>query len=100
MENFESALKNLVDTETEYSYTRIPSVELDKIVVPMEEIHDLIREHDALAGYNVEEKESYLKFRSEQKSLVSYLAKEFEMRKEGRRAQADQGSEDRYLESQ
>ena len=81
MENFESALKNLVDTETEYSYTRIPSVELDKIVVPMEEIHDLIREHDALAGYNVEEKESYLKFRSEQKSLVSYLAKEFEMRK-------------------
>ena len=81
MENFESALKGLVDTETEYEYTRIPSVELDRIVVPMEEIHDLIREHDVVNGFNVSAKETYLKFRSEQKSLVSYLAKEFEMRK-------------------
>ena len=82
MENFESALKNLVDTETEYSYTRIPSVELDKLVVPMEEIHNLIREHDACHNLSVDAKESYLKFRSEQKSMVSYLAKEFEMRKQ------------------
>ena len=81
MENFESALKGLVDTETEYEYSRIPNVELDRIVVSMEEIHDLIREHDVVNDFNVGEKEKYLKFRSEQKSLVSYLAKEFEMRK-------------------
>ena len=81
MENFESALKGLVDTETEYEYTRIPSVELDRIVVSMEEIHDLIRVHDVVNDFNVSAKETYLKFRSEQKSLVSYLAKEFEMRK-------------------
>ena len=81
MENFESALKDLVDTETEYSYMRIPGVELKKIVVSMDEIHDVIRVSDAKCGFDTGAKEKYLKFRSEQKSLVSYLAKEFEMRK-------------------
>ena len=81
MENFESALKDLVDTETEHAYSRIPSVELDKIVVPMKEIHDLIEEFDTVHSIDAGAKEAYLKFRSEQKSLVSYLSKEFEMRK-------------------
>ena len=81
MENFESALQGLVDTETEHAYSRIPNVELDKIVVPMKEIHDLIAEFDSVHQIDAGAKEAYLKFRSEQKSIVSYLSKEFEMRK-------------------
>ena len=83
MNSFEDHLKDLVDTETEYSYGRIPDVDLDKIIVPMETWHALIDKHDNETQTHAAEsaKEKFIKFRSENKSLVSYLAKEFEMRK-------------------
>ena len=85
MESFDEHLKDLVDTNTEYSYGRIPNVELDKIIVPMETWNTLIANYDDAApirqGAQQLAKEKFLKFRSENKSLVSYLAKEFEMRK-------------------
>ena len=83
MESFEDHLKDLVDTETEYSYGRVPEVDLDQIIVPMEKWNALVDEFDK--GNHVpamdHAKERFIKFRSENKSLVSYLAKEFEMRK-------------------
>ena len=84
MDSFEDHLKDLVDTETEYNYGRIPEVDLDKVIVPMEEWNTLIDEHDKLFALSIRcslAKEKFIKFRSENKSLVSYLAKEFEMRK-------------------
>ena len=84
MNSFEDHLKDLVDTETEYNYGRIPEVDLDKIIVPMEEWNALIDDFDKNIGYDHLDnlaKEKFIKFRSENKSLVSYLAKEFEMRK-------------------
>jgi len=81
MDSFEDHLKDLVDTETEYSYGRVPEVDLDQIIVPMEKWNALIDEYDKenLTARGAAEK--FIKFRSENKSLVSYLAKEFEMRK-------------------
>ena len=84
MESFEDHLKDLVDTETEYTYGRIPEVELDKVVIPMSEWNEMIDTYDNDLGNDKVmglAKENFLKFRSENKSLVSYLAKEFEMRK-------------------
>ena len=81
MESFEDHLKDLVDTETEYNYGRIPEVDLDKVIVPMEEWNTLLDEHDKTDDRRGLAKENFIKFRSENKSLVSYLAKEFEMRK-------------------
>ena len=81
MESFEDHLKDLVDTETEYNYGRIPEVDLDKVIVPMEEWNTLLDEHDKTDDRRRLAKEKFIKFRSENKSLVSYLAKEFEMRK-------------------
>ncbi len=83
MKSFDDHLKDLVDTETEYNYGRIPDVDLAKLIVPMETWHALIDNYDnkTLMGYPAAAKEKFIKFRSENKSLVSYLAKEFEMRK-------------------
>mgnify|MGYP003629433084 CR=1 FL=1 len=87
MNSFDDHLKDLVDTDTEYSYARIPDVDLDKIIVPMETWNALIDKQDnAISDVTVTNptllaKEKFIKFRSENKSLVSYLAKEFEMRK-------------------
>ena len=84
MDSFEDHLKDLVDTETEYTYGRIPEVELDKVIIPMSKWNEMIDTYDNDLGNDMamaKAKENFLKFRSENKSLVSYLAKEFEMRK-------------------
>ena len=90
MESFDDHLKDLVDTETEYKYARVPGIDLEKVIIPMAEWNALEDAHDALwesyedqpTGSRISlAKEKFLKFRSENKSLVSYLAKEFEMRK-------------------
>ena len=84
MSSFEDHLKDLVDTETEYTYGRIPVVELDKVIIPMSKWNEMIDTYDDDLGNEKVmglAKENFLKFRSENKSLVSYLAKEFEMRK-------------------
>ena len=90
MDSFDEHLKDLVDTETTFTYGRIPEVDLDKVIIPMTDWNALVDTHDAL-WENYEDqptgsrislaKEKFLKFRSENKSLVSYLSKEFEMRK-------------------
>ncbi len=87
MDSFTDRLKDLVDTETEYSYGRIPEVDLEKIIVPMETWNALIDKFDKnmqpplVVTHLDKAQENFIKFRSENKSLVSYLSKEFEMRK-------------------
>ena len=46
MDSFEDHLKDLVDTETEYTYGRIPKVELDKVVIPMSKWNEMIDTYD------------------------------------------------------
>ncbi len=84
--NFDSKLEDLVDTENSYSYLRIPKIPLDKIIIPMSKIHETIDEeianHNDLEGDLIgSAAKDFKKFSSEQKSLISYLIKEFEMRK-------------------
>ena len=86
MNNFEDRLEDLVDTQTEYTYGLIPDIDLNQIIVTMEEWNALIDEYDKDKDETEQTrlekaKENFIKFRSENKSLVSYLAKEFEMRK-------------------
>jgi len=83
MDSFEDRLKDLVDSETEYAYGRVPSFDSNDVVISMKEWVDLIDTHDLSMNWSVKDtaKENFIKFRSENKSLVSYLAKEFEMRK-------------------
>ena len=84
MDSFDDHLKELVDTETEYTYGRVPEIELDKVIIPMSKWNEMIDTYDNDLGNDMamaKARENFLKFRSENKSLVSYLAKEFEMRK-------------------
>ena len=82
---FDEAVKGSIDGNTTIKYCRIPSLPLDKIIVPIEEIHSCINrsmkdEGSAGAGLAKATAE-YKTFSTEQKSLISYLVKEFEMRK-------------------
>ena len=83
MDSFEDRLKDLVDSETEYAYGRVPSFDSNDVVISMKEWTEKIDNHDLSMIWGVKDtaKENFIKFRSENKSLVSYLAKEFEMRK-------------------
>ena len=83
MDSFEDRLKDLVDSETEYAYGRVPSFDSNDVVISMKEWTEKIDTHDLSMRWGVKDtaKENFIKFRSENKSLVSYLAKEFEMRK-------------------
>jgi len=93
-DSFERALENhLDDSGSEFRYGNIPKVDVDKVLIPMSEIHAEIdktitdinagREREALGfrDFHSLARESFNKFRSEQKSIISYMAKEFEMRK-------------------
>ena len=90
-ESFAEALENhLDDSGSEYHYGNIPKVDIKKVLVSMDEVHKEIDETigDSNSGHiaNVEDyigsaRESFSKFRTEQKSIISYMAKEFEMRK-------------------
>ena len=84
-DNFDSKLESLVDTESEYCYFRIPNVYLEKLIVPMNEIHAEIDKEIERESTDrdifAEVTKDFKKFSSEQKSLISYLIKEFEMRK-------------------
>ena len=97
-DSFDRKLEGLVDTETEYHYATVPKLDLTEVIVPMAEIHKVIDENIAKeikeyasdygneAGESVAKgmvwaKEEFDKFSSAQKSLISYLVKEFEMRK-------------------
>ena len=97
-ENLESKTQNafdkrvesyLDDSDTPHKYGKIPKVEVEKILVSMSDVHKAIDDHieKHKEQYSIYEESldkariSFGKFRSEQKSLISYLAKEFEMRK-------------------
>tara|TARA_R100001244_G_scaffold34921_1_gene32170 strand:- start:581 stop:2551 length:1971 start_codon:yes stop_codon:yes gene_type:complete len=79
---FDEAVKESIDGDTTMKYCRIPSLPLDKIIVPIEEIHSCIDRtiKDESGGLAIAVTE-YKTFSTEQKSLISYLIKEFEMRK-------------------
>jgi hypothetical protein len=90
--NFDSKLEDLVDTESINSYLRIPKIPLDKIIIPMSKVHEAIDDRirlqpersiaaAAATDFKALASEDFKKFSSEQKSLISYLIKEFEMRK-------------------
>ena len=93
-DSFERALENhLDDSGNEFRYGNIPKVDVDKVLISMSEIHEEIertiteknagRKKDGISylDYHSAARESFSKFRSEQKSIISYMAKEFEMRK-------------------
>ena len=93
MESFEKALENhLDDTSLPFTYVNIPKVDIDKVLVSLEdvgaELHkgvaDMISngfDADSVEAHIARNMKDWLKFRSENKSIVSYMAKEFEMRK-------------------
>ena len=93
MESFEKALENhLDDSDVDREYVNIPKVDIDKVLISLDDVHAEL--HNGIAkskdeGYRPDDLEAHiarnmkdwLKFRSENKSVVSYMAKEFEMRK-------------------
>ena len=83
-ESFDSKLEDLVDSESIRTYYNIPNVDLDTVIVPMSTIHQNIdkglRDKDALSLLEVAARK-FKTFSNEQKSIISYLIKEFEMRK-------------------
>ena len=92
MESFEKALENHLDDSTdEYTYVNIPKTDIEKVLISMEEVHaELHSGVTSNAESNADTEvtdhisrnmKDWLKFRSENKSVVSYMAKEFEMRK-------------------
>ena len=90
-ESFAEALENhLDDSGSEYHYGNIPKVDIKKVLVSMDEVHKEIDETIGdcnnnssrnVTDYIGSARESFSKFRTEQKSIISYMAKEFEMRK-------------------
>ena len=89
-ESFDNALENhLDDSGDEYSYGNIPKIDISKVLISMDEVHEEIDEqidesnntHQETTDYITSARESYNKFGNEQKPIISYLAKEFEMRK-------------------
>ena len=88
-----SVRSHLDDSGFENRYGNVPDVDIEKVLISLDEIHSEI---DNAIKSMVDEgyisraaaddgmksaREGMKKFTSEQKSLVSYLAKEFEMRK-------------------
>ena len=82
-DKFDSKLEDLVDTETSFNYLRIPKVDVEKVLIPMSEIHAAIDKEIEKSDADLmsHAHKDFKKFSSEQKSLISYLIKEFEMRK-------------------
>ena len=90
-ESFDNALENhLDDSGSEYHYGNIPKIDIAKVLVSMAEVHKEIDEtiddcnnnsSRNVTDYLSSARESFSKFRTEQKSIISYMAKEFEMRK-------------------
>ena len=85
-----SVRSHLDDSGFEIRYGNIPDVDIDKVLISMDRIHETIDAHikdNIDKGYIHYDKgigdarQSLREFISSQKSLVSYLAKEFEMRK-------------------
>ena len=89
-EAFDKRVENHVDDSgVTQKYGKIPKIDVKEILISMSEVHATIDSHikehkKQYATYSESLNNSRIefgKFRSEQKSLISYLAKEFEMRK-------------------
>ena len=94
MESFEKALENHIDdSSTPFTYVNIPKVDIDKVLVSLDDVaaelhkgvtnavNDGYSVDGGIEGHIARNMKDWLKFRSENKSIVSYMAKEFEMRK-------------------
>ncbi len=86
-----SVRSHLDDSGFENRYGMVPDVDIDKVLISMDKIHTAIEtgiQEWITAGYGgdvgrgmADARDSLREFISSHKSLVSYLAKEFEMRK-------------------
>ena len=86
-EAFDDAIKKQVDDNaTSRSYATVPGVRLNKLIIPYKEyIRDFAREDAKLSSDEKSDltkcKEKTKKFMDESSSVVNYLVKEFEMKK-------------------
>ena len=86
-EAFDDAIKKQVDDNaTSRSYATVPGVRLNKLIIPYKEyIRDFAREDAKLMTGEKEDlqkcKDKTKKFMDESSSVVNYLVKEFEMKK-------------------
>ena len=104
VESLENAIKNLANTDgVENQYIEMPDLDVNKIIIDNQRIHDLIEETFAsLSEVNFDQKlseewldmqrsqakkhirqsgEDYAKFKRDAQKEVNYLVKEFERRK-------------------
>ena len=93
MESFDKALENHIDdSSTPFTYVNIPKVDIEKVLISLDdvgaELHKGVTNAvndgysaESIEGHIARNMKDWLKFRSENKSIVSYMAKEFEMRK-------------------
>jgi len=83
-DSFDNKLEEIVDKESFNSYYTVPNVNAEQVVVPMSEVHKMIDKELNEEGniHHLEKAARLFKiFSNEQKSIISYLIKEFEMRK-------------------
>ena len=82
-EAFDKAVENHIDDSgSEYHYGNIPKIDIAKVLVSMDEIHEEVdktiaerrKDYKDDTDYIGSARESYNKFRSEQKSIISYLS--------------------------
>ena len=83
-DSFDNKLEEIVDKESFNSYYTIPNVDTKQVVVPMSEVHRVMDREMADEGHSDKLEVAAQRFKvfsNEQKSIISYLIKEFEMRK-------------------
>ena len=83
-ENFRKKEKELFQTGVDYVHVTLPEVDLDEVIYPYTKLYDSIvlasQRHEQKIDYDTLNAE-YSKFRTESNKVVSYLVKEFELRK-------------------
>ena len=76
-EAFKRNEKKLVSDENRgYVYSNIPKVDLNSIIIDHKELYSMYK-----SGGGTVDREEFMKVRNETNKIVSYLAKEFELRK-------------------
>lgn len=83
-ETFRKKEKELFQSGVDYVHVTIPEVDLESIIYPYSEIHNSIMDVNKRYLINIDYQtidQEYLKFRTESNKVVSYLVKEFELRK-------------------
>ena len=84
MDNLEESIKNLIDENGyESVYAELPELDLEKVIVPNSEIHELCDEqwaHLPLESFEFSDR-NFVEFKTTSQKEVNYLVKEFECRK-------------------